>query len=793
MKKGVKIIFLSLTIMLLARSHYAQTANKDFQDGKVIFQIRENVIVSMVTDAKGVVSFNKVPFLAALSSKYGITKVQQKHPRSTDISLRNTYEINFSKLRMTDSLVAELSKISFVRYAEKKTLPRLFYIPNDSLYSGQYNLSLINAPAAWDITLGKTSIVVADIDNAILITHPDLVSQISSKSYDIADNDANPSPPVASSSWDHGTHTAGILDATTNNKHGVASIGSGLSLMAIKATTNNSSSPGVITDGFEGVLYAVDSGARVISCSWGTPTSSSYDSAIVQYAHARGCIIVAAAGNSGINTPYYPAAYPHVIAVASTGSGDVLSSFSDYGSWVTLCAPGENIISTITNHVGSMGIAYYDKLSGTSMATPLVAGLCGLMLSLNPSLTPDQVLSCLKKSCVNINSKNPSKTGDLGAGRINAQGALDSVLKISTPPVANFTANHTAIVAGGSVNFSDLSTNNPSSWSWTFSGGTPGTSTGKNPGGIVYNTPGCYPVTLSVTNSSGTNPLTKTCFIDVTSGTVTTECTTIIPTATAQLQFYKNGNGWGYVTGSNSDAVEAICDYFSTPPPAGYQISGTEFLFGKAVAGNPSHTISVNIWDNAAGFPTNVLANKIVKINTISTTGITSINFDTPVAVNGPYYLGIQFSATDSPLDTIALVSTVNGEIKPSTAWSRLNDGLWYTDSVLWGGAILSQTIGAVICRDSPTGIAEQTVSSDMEVFPNPTTGEINIVFPPGLNENLRVFVYNGLGAVIAEAGRADLQSGTIKMNLAGKSSGIYFIESRTDHGTAFKKIILTQ
>ncbi len=799
MKRKLLVGFIASLVLLTTDSAKALTEIQNYQNGRVVFQILENAIVQIPADVNGVVNINGTPFLSQISGKYAITNVIRKHPKISDAHLSNVYEIQFNNFSMIDSLIAELGRNSFIKYAEKKYLRYQFLTPNDPYYTYQWHLPQINAAAAWDISKGNPSVVVADVDGAILISHPDLSAQISSKSWDVADNDNNPNPPFQNSNWDHGTHTAGLIGAGTNNSTGVSSIGFGITIMAIKATYDTASNTEAIDVGWDAIIYAVDSGARVISCSWGGSNSSAYEQDVVNYAYNKGVLIVAAAGNNGNTTMIYPAAYTHVIAVASTGATNALSGFSDYGSWITLCAPGENILSTITNHTGTAGcvngnnVNYYDCLSGTSMATPMVAGLAGLMLSLNPTLTPAQLTSCLTSSCTNISSIG-TNSGNVGAGLINAQAALQCVAGIAgSAPVTNFVANQVTIKTGQSINFTDLSTNNPTSWSWTFTGAATTSSAVQNPSGIVYNTKGCYAVSLTATNNIGSSPVTKTCYITV-AGSLTNECDTIANFVNKDtLTIYLNSEGkgnWGYVLGSNNLGDEANCDYFSSPPPSGYDITGAGVLFVKNFAGSSGDVVQVSIWDNANGYPSNTLANKEVKINTLKVDEWNFINFDSPVNVTGSYYLGIQFSTTNSPADTIAIACTISGEVTPNRAWMRYQ-GLWANDSAVWTNFRTAEAIAPILCHGSATGIAGSAGKTTLTVFPNPSTGEVNILYPPGFNEPVSISVYNEWGALVAKAGNSDLHGGSVVVNLSREATGVYYIQSTTGKGTEIRKIVL--
>ncbi|MFN0199874.1 MAG: PKD domain-containing protein, partial [Bacteroidia bacterium] len=197
-------------------------------------------------------------------------------------------------------------------------------------------------------------------------------------------------------------------------------------------------------------------------------------------------------------------------------------------------------------------------LSGTSMACPLVAGLCGLMLSFNPSKSPDDIELCLKSTADNIYPLNPSYLGQLGAGRINALAALQCV---SGPPVAQLSANYLHTCVGQTVQFSDNSFGSPTTWSWNFVGGTPSSSTLQNPS-VVYSVNGVYPVFLQVSNALGTDTFYHTTYIEVGVPTATLSGGGIInPGYTAFLQVNFTGSapyGLVYTDGTNNYPLSGI-------------------------------------------------------------------------------------------------------------------------------------------------------------------------------------------------------------------------------------------
>ena len=239
--------------------------------------------------------------------------------------------------------------------------------------------------------------------------------------WDAAELDNDPSPPANAEDYyfSHGTHCAGIAGGVTDNGIGLASISfNNARIMACKGKLDDSDG-GWIDWVWRAFEYAGVNRADIISCSWGGPDFYQTEQNIITWAHDRGCIIVAAAGNEGNNNLFYPAAYDHVISVGNTGYNDVLYSTSSYGTWIDLCAPGTEILSSVATTGTSY--AYY---WGTSMSCPLVAGLLAQMKSYNPSASEGELIDCLLSTCDNINGQNPGYQGSLGAGRINARQAL---------------------------------------------------------------------------------------------------------------------------------------------------------------------------------------------------------------------------------------------------------------------------------------------------------------------------------------------------------------------------------
>jgi len=259
-----------------------------------------------------------------------------------------------------------------VEFAEPDYVATAIFEPNDTYFANQWGMRKIQAPEAWSVTAGSSDVKIAILDTGIDQNHQDLASKI------VASQNFTTSSTV-DDLYGHGTHCAGIAAAITNNGIGVAGVGFNTSLMNVKVLDDTGS--GYYSWIANGITWATNNGAKVISMSLGGSSGSSTLESAVNYAWNNGVVVVAAAGNNGNTAPVYPAYYANCIAVAATDQNDAKASFSTYGSWVDVAAPGVSIYSTMPNHSNSIGLTNYGSLSGTSMATPHVAGLAGLVWS----------------------------------------------------------------------------------------------------------------------------------------------------------------------------------------------------------------------------------------------------------------------------------------------------------------------------------------------------------------------------------------------------------------------------
>lgn len=230
----------------------------------------------------------------------------------------------------------------------------------------------IDAPSAWLTSRGTPDTVIAVLDTGIDQDHPDLASQIR----------ANVNFTRSASVDDlhgHGSHAAGIAAAAGDNGEGIAGVAFGASLMNVKVLDD--SGTGSCSRAAEGIVWAVNNGARVLNLSFGGPAGCDAQARAVRYASERGVLLAAAAGNEGTEDPSYPGRYDEVVAVAASDRSDALASFSNRGSWVDVAAPGVGILSTLPNHAAAYSVRDYGYMSGTSMASPTVAGAAGVLWS----------------------------------------------------------------------------------------------------------------------------------------------------------------------------------------------------------------------------------------------------------------------------------------------------------------------------------------------------------------------------------------------------------------------------
>lgn len=472
-----KFSFLCLSSLLSFSIVQAQ----QYRDNAVYVKMKESTKVSAKSFGRDVVP------LSSLGLKISQTKNNRfgLHQEAYSLSLFDnpildkTFQIQFDSTSQIDKIIRILEKDPNVEYVERIPIFKLYGIypgkaatdtaPDDPFYqpignvNPQWYLDMVNAPGAWALQTGDSNIIAAIVDGAVWGEHPELqiptdlqynagtgaegnsappsnVTQDEECSILYSD-DPNASP-CPSYSWSHGTHCAGVVGATNNNGQGIASLASGVTLMGVAAHLPQY--PDAVYNGDGGIRWAANNGARVINCSWGGGSLSTSQETLLTTCYENGIVVVAAAGNDNTDEPSAPASSPHVISVGSVDETGRKSSFSNYGPWVSITAPGGfshsylGILSTtfclpqylrlynedIYNNGGFEG-QYYDIMTGTSMASPLVASLCALMLSRDPDLSPGEIKDILQNTST-YSTSNRNYFMPL-AGTINAEAAIKAV------------------------------------------------------------------------------------------------------------------------------------------------------------------------------------------------------------------------------------------------------------------------------------------------------------------------------------------------------------------------------
>jgi len=278
-----------------------------------------------------------------------------------------------------------------------------YFIPNDPRLSNQWGLTSTRFRGAWNAAKGDGA-KIALVDSGVYSKHPDIGRIIAQR--DFVEGDA-----VADDAYGHGTHVTGIAGALTNNGKGVAGgcFECGLLIAKVMGPIGFTTDSRIV----QGIKWSVNNGADVVNLSLGGSGDSSVLSMAINRAYGQGAVVVAAAGNEGTNVPQYPAAYSKVIAVSATTTDGRLASFSNRGDWVDLAAPGTGILSTSKS-------GGYDRMSGTSMAAPLVSGLAGLLAS--RGMSADSIRQRMQTT-----AKDLGPVGDdprFGHGRIDADNAV---------------------------------------------------------------------------------------------------------------------------------------------------------------------------------------------------------------------------------------------------------------------------------------------------------------------------------------------------------------------------------
>ncbi len=417
-----------------------------FMPGQIYVKFKPQVLTSNFAQTG-----NTITGIASFDNKLlknGITKIERafrqspKMNQSDFFGISRIYTFYFSQIKDVIAVAEDFSRSELVEYAEPIPIYYLDNEPNDPLLNQQDHLKQIKAVNAWDLAKGDSSVIIAMIDNGTDWQHADLVDNIWTNEaeinglarvdddlngyvddfhgWDFANNDNNPTnQPANLYAYEHGTVTAGLASARTNNRLDIAGVAWNCTIMPLKHGMDDTEN--AIYKWEQGIKYAVDNGAAIINLSFGgfyPPFKADQD--IINYAYENGVLIVASAGNVLTSEKHYPSSYNHVLSVTWVYNNDKMTDYSTYGEAVDVAAPGVQLLSLLPGNGTT-------RMSGSSSATPVVSGLAGLIKSQHRDWGPAQIARQIVLTADNIDAINPSFAGEMGNGRINAFRAVSEI------------------------------------------------------------------------------------------------------------------------------------------------------------------------------------------------------------------------------------------------------------------------------------------------------------------------------------------------------------------------------
>jgi len=787
--------------------------------------------IDVLNQQVGVVSITR-PFIEPMNQAAapGVDRTFMLHvPTGTDIeATARRYAADANVVYATPDWVAHLAVVpTDPAYAQHWGHNNTAQLPGLD-WGGTYDHTLpttvgtpgfdTNAQLGWDGTagFGSASVIIAIVDTGVNLSHPDLTLVTG---WDYGDNDSNPEDNSGAAG--HGTACSGVAAAEANNGLGACGAAPGCRIMPMKAA--NSAGSLFFSAIVNCIYYAADHGANVISMSFGAAISSdpSTDAAIT-YAINAGVTLLAATGNSNSSIISYPAINPNVIGVgaASPCDGRKRSSSntselnpgvnpdpnsytcdgerwwgSSYGTNTANAAGAVDVIApTIlytTDIQGAGGYRsgdYEPYFNGTSCATPYTAGVCALIKSKNPTYTPAQVKSRMTSTAQDIVNVESVAGWDRysGFGMVDINGAVGG--GGCTPLVtANFSGSPTSGVAPLTVNFTDLSSGSPTSWSWNFGDG--GTSTAQNPN-HVYAAAGSYNVTLTATNACGSDPEVKNAYVTVT-----------------------GAGGWTTLTSDNFEAGMGS-----------YTDGGADM--SRYTGGNFAHqgVAAADIQDNSGtSFFTHTATYNVSSYNTQEIT----FWFRAQSMENGEDFWVRYFNGTawQTVATFVAGTNFVNGTFNQVTITLRRstytfptgarlrfqcdasgnNDDV-YIDEIVWrattdvlGPEVQSLAIVVAINKTdvdptlAPLSSQKALVTSLAQNFPNPFNPRTTISFSLAKEGNVRLEVFDVSGRRVQSLVDGVKSAGrhTVDFDASSFSSGVYFYRLIAGGIVEQKKMVL--
>lgn len=316
-------------------------------------------------------------------------------------------------------VVAALAHRPELKFAELDRVVHASATVNDPYFGSEWHLTKIGAPTAWDTSQGA-GVTIAILDSGVDVNHPDLVARLV-PGYNIYSGNTDLTDVCG-----HGTAVTGVAAASSNNATGVAGVAGAASLMPIRVAYADSTTGGCTayySTIASGLTYAADHGARVANISYGGVAGSSTIMSAANYMKSKNGLVFVSAGNNNIDENI--TSDGSMIAVSATDTNDAKASFSSWGSFVTLSAPGVSIVTT-DNSGG------YSTWQGTSFSSPLTAGVAALLMSARPDLSGTQVQSLLYSTAVDLGAAGLDPV--FGYGRVNAAAAVQAAVRFVAPP-----------------------------------------------------------------------------------------------------------------------------------------------------------------------------------------------------------------------------------------------------------------------------------------------------------------------------------------------------------------------
>jgi thermitase len=490
-----------------------------------------------------------------------------------------------------DRVQQALSSTGLFTFVERDHIARTVATPNDPDFTSQWHLSKIQASSAWNMTTGLSSVTIGFADTGVYPTHEDLASKLV-PGWNFVNGTNNTADDNG-----HGTATAGSAAAATNNGVGVSALGWSNTIMPLVIA--DSTGYATYSNVASAITYAADHGVRIINISLAGSSSSSILESAVSYAWNKGSVVFASAGNFSSSSPYYPAACTNAVAVSATDANDNRSSYSNYGNWITLSAPGDNILTT--NNGGGYG--YW---SGTSFSSPIAASVAALVLSVRPSLSASALVTLLEQNSDDLGT--PGYDTSFGWGRVNAYKAVTAAMNIIvdtipptvsiTSPIAGATVAGTLAVSGSATDSTDgvakieyyvdnqlmsSTASSPFSFSW---------STTSVPNGSHTLMVKAYDAASNVGQASVSVNVSNVTVVDTTPPTVAI-------TSPANGSTVGSKNTKITVSATDNVGVTQVCIYIDGVLQATLTTAPYSYTWNTRRVSSGQHTITASAWDAA--------------------------------------------------------------------------------------------------------------------------------------------------------------------------------------------------